>query len=183
MDRRSAHPGVCIWLHQGPLEPFRKGDRAHLIVFGVTTALIYGAISAINPTYSVLPDRPLRRHHGVPHGEQRRLRHHQYDRAEARCLWPDEQRHQHMQRAAGSSLLRRRRDAEPDAGGRERDRSRAHPVSLRCRAHAGDRGDGTVLRTTSGCFRGGAAIEIVAGQYLSGPQTHRCGTGRSIRRC
>src|SRR5271154_817045 len=33
--------------------PFGSGDRAHLIVFGVTTALIYGAMSLINPTYSV----------------------------------------------------------------------------------------------------------------------------------
>jgi hypothetical protein len=33
--------------------PFGSGDRAHLIVFGVTTALIYGSMSLINPTYSV----------------------------------------------------------------------------------------------------------------------------------
>jgi MFS family permease len=33
--------------------PFRNGDRAHLLMFGVTTALIYGAMSLINPTYSV----------------------------------------------------------------------------------------------------------------------------------
>jgi MFS family permease len=33
--------------------PFERGDRAHLIVFGVTTALIYGLMSLINPTYSV----------------------------------------------------------------------------------------------------------------------------------
>jgi MFS family permease len=33
--------------------PFRGGDRAHLIMFGVITALIYGAMSLINPTYSV----------------------------------------------------------------------------------------------------------------------------------
>jgi MFS family permease len=34
--------------------PFGGGDRAHLIVFGVTNALIYGAISLLDPTYSVL---------------------------------------------------------------------------------------------------------------------------------
>ena len=33
--------------------PFGGGDRAHLIVFGVTTALIYGAMCLLNPTYSV----------------------------------------------------------------------------------------------------------------------------------
>jgi len=34
--------------------PFGGGDRAHLMVFGVTTALIYGAMCLINPGYSVL---------------------------------------------------------------------------------------------------------------------------------
>ncbi|MGO9059403.1 MAG: hypothetical protein ACLQU2_18750 [Candidatus Binataceae bacterium] len=33
--------------------PFGGGDRAHLILFGLTTALIYGAMSAINPTYGI----------------------------------------------------------------------------------------------------------------------------------
>jgi MFS family permease len=33
--------------------PFGGGDRAHLMIFGVTTALIYGVMSLINPTYSV----------------------------------------------------------------------------------------------------------------------------------
>lgn len=33
--------------------PFGRGDRAHLILFGVTTALIYGALSFINPAYGV----------------------------------------------------------------------------------------------------------------------------------
>lgn len=33
--------------------PFGGGDRAHLIVFGMTTALIFGCVSFINPTYSV----------------------------------------------------------------------------------------------------------------------------------
>jgi len=33
--------------------PFGGGDRAHLMVFGVTTALIYGAMAALDPTYSV----------------------------------------------------------------------------------------------------------------------------------
>jgi len=33
--------------------PFGRGDRAHLIVFGVTTALIYGAMALINPGYRV----------------------------------------------------------------------------------------------------------------------------------
>ena len=33
--------------------PFGGGDRAHLMMFGVTTALIYGAMSLINPTYTV----------------------------------------------------------------------------------------------------------------------------------
>jgi hypothetical protein len=33
--------------------PFGGGDRAHLMVFGVTTAAIYGAMALINPTYSV----------------------------------------------------------------------------------------------------------------------------------
>jgi hypothetical protein len=33
--------------------PFGGGDQAHLMMFGVTTALIYGAMSLINPTYSV----------------------------------------------------------------------------------------------------------------------------------
>ena len=33
--------------------PFGLGDRAHLIVFGVLTALFYGLISLINPSYSV----------------------------------------------------------------------------------------------------------------------------------
>jgi len=32
--------------------PFGGGDRAHLMVFGAATALIYGALAAINPTYS-----------------------------------------------------------------------------------------------------------------------------------
>jgi predicted MFS family arabinose efflux permease len=32
--------------------PFGAGDRAHLMMFGVTTALIYGAMSVVNPTYS-----------------------------------------------------------------------------------------------------------------------------------
>jgi MFS family permease len=33
--------------------PFGGGDRSHLILFGVATALIYGAMSVINPSYSV----------------------------------------------------------------------------------------------------------------------------------
>ena len=33
--------------------PYGGGDRAHLLVFGLATALIYGAMAAINPTYSV----------------------------------------------------------------------------------------------------------------------------------
>lgn len=33
--------------------PFGRGDRAHLVVFGVTTALVYGAMSLINPAYRV----------------------------------------------------------------------------------------------------------------------------------
>jgi MFS family permease len=32
--------------------PFGRGDRAHLIVFGVATALIFGSMSFVNPTYS-----------------------------------------------------------------------------------------------------------------------------------
>src|SRR5580700_3170610 len=34
--------------------PFGRGDRAHLVLFGITTALIYGAMSLINPNYTVL---------------------------------------------------------------------------------------------------------------------------------
>jgi MFS family permease len=34
--------------------PFGRGDRAHLVLFGTTTALIYGAMSLINPNYTVL---------------------------------------------------------------------------------------------------------------------------------
>ncbi len=34
--------------------PFGRGDRAHLVLFGITTALIYGAMSLINPNYAVL---------------------------------------------------------------------------------------------------------------------------------
>ncbi len=33
--------------------PFGGGDRAHLMVFGAATALIYGAMALANPTYSV----------------------------------------------------------------------------------------------------------------------------------
>jgi MFS family permease len=33
--------------------PFGGGDRAHLMMFGMTTALIYGVMSLFNPTYSV----------------------------------------------------------------------------------------------------------------------------------
>ena len=33
--------------------PFGGGDRTHLLLFGVTTALIYGSMSLIDPTYSV----------------------------------------------------------------------------------------------------------------------------------
>lgn len=33
--------------------PFGSGDQGHLIVFGIMTALIYGVMAAINPTYSV----------------------------------------------------------------------------------------------------------------------------------
>ena len=33
--------------------PFGGGDRAHLLLFGVTTALIFGSVAFINPTYSV----------------------------------------------------------------------------------------------------------------------------------
>ena len=33
--------------------PFGGGDRAHLIVFGAATALIFGAMALVNPTYSV----------------------------------------------------------------------------------------------------------------------------------
>jgi MFS family permease len=33
--------------------PFGGGDRAHLLVFGLATAAIYGAMALINPTYSV----------------------------------------------------------------------------------------------------------------------------------
>jgi MFS family permease len=33
--------------------PFGGGDRAHLLVFGVATALIYGAMALVQPTYAV----------------------------------------------------------------------------------------------------------------------------------
>jgi hypothetical protein len=33
--------------------PFGGGDRAHLLVFGAATALIYGAMALANPTYAV----------------------------------------------------------------------------------------------------------------------------------
>jgi len=33
--------------------PSGRGDRAHLLMFGVITALIYGAMALFNPTYSV----------------------------------------------------------------------------------------------------------------------------------
>jgi MFS family permease len=33
--------------------PFGGGDRAHLLVFGVVTALIYGAMALMNPTYAM----------------------------------------------------------------------------------------------------------------------------------
>jgi MFS family permease len=34
--------------------PFGKGDRGHLVIFGLVTALIYGVVALVKPTYAVL---------------------------------------------------------------------------------------------------------------------------------
>ena len=34
--------------------PFGHGDRAHLVIFSLSTVLVYGALAFLNPTYAVL---------------------------------------------------------------------------------------------------------------------------------
>ena len=109
--------------------PFGRGDRAHLLVFASMTAVFYGVMALIVPTYWVfllgifVATMTFQMVKSAAYGITNSLA------QTARGLRSDERRDQHGFLRPGSDLVHRRRAAEPDARGPGRGRRRPERCS------------------------------------------------------